>query len=724
LNFGTLWRGIRRHPIVCLLVLVASAGAATAIWFFLPLPKMTAYATFQVSSQPQSLIVPADSRSDFMVYRQAQAALVKSRGVLNSALNQPGMKENPLLVREPDQLAWLDAHIKVDFKSSPEFMRISLEGDDGDSIKAIVEAVATAYKNQVEERETGARNRRLNKLTELSRDYATKLDGFHTKINEWATSLGSGRPENLAIKEKFMQEQLGMAEKELLQIQSDMRKALVEKEIYEKKVASTDQVVVQPGAIDDAILAALAHDTEFQKLVAREAELRDSIEQIKAALNPGARPAILVQREGQLEKVVKEIAEYKERKRPDVTARLKTELERNEQIKKAGVTDRLKLLSDLQVKVDKDVTDFRNKLRDANLGQVNLETLKQQMAQTEAMSARVNQEIENLKVESDTPPRVTPLEKPDTMQGIEGFRRVKYSALAGLAVLLLGVGLVTFLETRNRRVQTADEVSDDLGMKLIGTVPSMPRAGRGLYGLGETRAELWRSMLAESVDATRMMLVHQMNGTNCGRKLLITSAMPGEGKTMLACHLASSLARAGLNTLLVDGDLRRPTVHRILEISASPGLCEVLRGEVAPADAIRTVPDIAGLSVLPAGGWDPRIPLALNDRWAALVAQLEAGFDFVVIDSSPVLLVSDSLQMAKNVDGVVISVLRDVSPVEGVSQACERLRSLGVNVVGVVVNGLDLMAYHASYKRAYLYQATHHAAPGATAAAEQNSQSV
>src|SRR5262249_8943331 len=138
LSLGTLWRGVRRHPIVSLLMVMASAGIATAIWFFLPLPKMTAYATFQVSSQPQSLIAPvADSKSDFMVYRQAQGALVKSRTVLNAALNQPGMSENPLLAREVDKLAWLDTHVKVDFRSSPEFMRLSLEGDDGDSIKAV-----------------------------------------------------------------------------------------------------------------------------------------------------------------------------------------------------------------------------------------------------------------------------------------------------------------------------------------------------------------------------------------------------------------------------------------------------------------------------------------------------------------------------------------------------------------------------------------------------------
>ena len=117
-------------------------------------------------------------------------------------------------------------------------------------------------------------------------------------------------------------------------------------------------------------------------------------------------------------------------------------------------------------------------------------------------------------------------------------------------------------------------------------------------------------MLAEAIDATRMMLVHSLGSQKTGHSLLITSAVPGEGKTMLACHLASSLARAGFRTLLVDGDMRRPTVHRILGATAGPGLCEVLRGESAPMDAIRPTA-VTGMSFLPAGAWDLRVP----QRW-------------------------------------------------------------------------------------------------------------
>src|SRR5262249_22607922 len=160
---------------------------------------------------------------------------------------------------------------------------------------------------------------------------------------------------------------------------------------------------------------------------------------------------------------------------------------------------------------------------------------------------------------------------------------------------------------------------------------------------------------------------------------------------------AFSLARAGFRTLLVDGDMRRPTVHRILGAPLTPGLCELLRGETSPMDAIRAS-GAPALSFVPAGVWDLRVPPTLStDRWQILKGQLEGGFDYVVIDSSPLLLVADPLLMARDTDGVVLSVLRNVSQIDNVVQARDRLKSLGIKVLGVVVNGLASSVYRTSY---------------------------
>ena len=95
----------------------------------------------------------------------------------------------------------------------------------------------------------------------------------------------------------------------------------------------------------------------------------------------------------------------------------------------------------------------------------------------------------------------------------------------------------------------------------------------------------WQNLMLESIDATRTMLIHAAR-TGSHRVVMITSAVGGEGKTSLASHLATSLARSGLRTLLIDADLRSPSIHRLFDLPLGPGLSEVLRGEVDLADAI------------------------------------------------------------------------------------------------------------------------------------------
>jgi capsular exopolysaccharide synthesis family protein len=184
------------------------------------------------------------------------------------------------------------------------------------------------------------------------------------------------------------------------------------------------------------------------------------------------------------------------------------------------------------------------------------------------------------------------------------------------------------------------------------------------------------------------------------RTLLVTSAVEGEGKTSLAGHLAISLARAGYSTLLVDGDVRAPSAHDLFQVPGAPGLCEVLNGESNLESVIHPTA-IPGLSVLAAGAWDLDVRQSLaGTRWRETRRELESAFDFVVVDSGPVLAVSDSLLMARDVDGVLLSALLDVSRVSSVEETRDRLRAVGANLLGVVINGVVAPSYRSAHARA------------------------
>src|SRR5262249_16799456 len=169
--------------------------------------------------------------------------------------------------------------------------------------------------------------------------------------------------------------------------------------------------------------------------------------------------------------------------------------------------------------------------------------------------------------------------------------------------------------------------------------------------------------------------------------LMVTSALKGEGKTSLACHLATSLARAGRCTLLLDCDFRSPSAHHVLDAPLMPGLCELLRGEANLGDAIRPTAT-ALLSLIPAGRCDSQAIEALaQDDLRDLFLALRERFDFIIVDSAPALLVSDSLMISQHVDAVLFSILRDVSRVPKVHAAYERLTSIGARICGAVLAG-------------------------------------
>jgi succinoglycan biosynthesis transport protein ExoP len=239
-----------------------------------------------------------------------------------------------------------------------------------------------------------------------------------------------------------------------------------------------------------------------------------------------------------------------------------------------------------------------------------------------------------------------------------------------------------------------------LGFRLVGTLPVLPRRPRRKrLGPGGGRVPWWHASLLESVDNLRTSLLHSAD-TRPFRSVIVSSAVAGEGKTSLACNLATSVARSGRRTLLIDGDLRKPDVHKVFDLPAGPGLCEVLRGE-SDVDEVTWPTAIANLWVVTAGACDDQALRALaQDIPRALFERLYGRFDFIVIDSAPLLPIADAGLLARQVDAAVQAVLNGVSTLPLAYAAHDRLLSLGVRTLGVVVAGVrgprygDYGVYH------------------------------
>ncbi|MCA9066083.1 MAG: CpsD/CapB family tyrosine-protein kinase, partial [Planctomycetaceae bacterium] len=157
----------------------------------------------------------------------------------------------------------------------------------------------------------------------------------------------------------------------------------------------------------------------------------------------------------------------------------------------------------------------------------------------------------------------------------------------------------------------------------------------------------------------------------------------------VSCQLAASLARTGKRVALVDCDFRRPSAYEMINAAPGPGLSEFLRGEVS-LDSIRQPTQAAGLTFIAAGQIDQRtLQLLAHDGGRHLIRTLKSQFDFVVIDTSPMLFVAEPSMMAQNADIVLLSTRREYSRVPYVIQARDSLRSLQVPLLGAIVVGAD-----------------------------------
>ena len=348
--------------------------------------------------------------------------------------------------------------------------------------------------------------------------------------------------------------------------------------------------------------------------------------------------------------------------------------------------NRISALEQLHKKLATEIDELNGMLSKMKSADYEQDSLRDQIKDDEKIVQDLHVQLEREKLELRAAPRITMFQDAE-LQKKDIKKQVLGTVVAPLGVFLGVCMLLAWGEVRQRRVRSAGEVARGLGIRVVGAVPSLPNLERHLISpTGE--GDLEGHPVLESIDAIRTLLLRRADA-EANRVVMVTSATTGEGKTTLASHLASSLSRAGRKTLLIDGDLRSPSAHQLFELPMQPGFSEVLLAEVELSDAVQAT-TLDGLSFMAAGQWDREVMQALaRDGLEGIFEKLQSEFDFIVIDSHPVLPATDSLLIGQRVDSVILSVLRGVSQMPRVYVASQRLTTLGIRVLGAVVNGAD-----------------------------------
>jgi len=212
-----------------------------------------------------------------------------------------------------------------------------------------------------------------------------------------------------------------------------------------------------------------------------------------------------------------------------------------------------------------------------------------------------------------------------------------------------------------------------------------------------------RSPLAESYRHLRTSVLLSTAG-RAPRSLLITSSLPGEGKTTTAVNTAVSLAQTGASVVIIDADMRRPRLRSIFGLSERPGLSSILSSELSEAEVMTLISkeEATGLHLLTAGPIPPNpAELLGSDQMRRLLATLQANFNHVVVDSPPVSSFTDGVLISSMVDGVLLVVHGGKSSRHVVKRSRQLLQDVGAKIFGVVLNNVNLQSHDYYYYQRY-----------------------
>jgi capsular exopolysaccharide synthesis family protein len=692
-----VWRALRRHWWLALLVwVVGSAGLVVlAHKYIKPTFESTAWLKVDTSAQPLIPGVRAET-NDQTTLLETQVQLITSPDVLGTAVLDPKVAALPRIRQSLDPEVELRSVVRVGIQPRTQLILVSMASESPYEAAAIVGAVVEAYLKtserwtDTEAREQITRLKEMKKKVENDRNRLREtLERLSQKSVE--SQINPTRSDLISIERyrQYKDEQgrieldLNMAESTLDTLQK------FDNERAERGLPRHEPL--RGDGLEAEVRRAFLADPEVVDLRRSRKAFRERFDGASRIAVDPADPAVRKWR-GELDKVDRQYQELWSQKAPLLRRQLAVAIPQEEmrdegtaQLRQAKID--VQRLKAAEARIRKQLETIEIDTKNEGSEALAAQFARVDLSNSDTILTAIEQNLTQLEYTrggrigliSPARPSLKPMGKKRLM------------AMAGGPVFMLGLvlGVVVLFELKSGRVADPDDQPARVRVGVLGVVPPLPTGppSRGPKALRDEKRRV--EGFIQSLDHLRVALCAGQTGAAGRRCLLITSACGGEGKTTLAAQLAGRCANAGLLTLLIDADLRRPSLGELLEVPEGPGLADILLDEVEPEIAMVVIGSAGGFHLLPAGtpGHDPA-RLLQGERLGQLVAQFRATFDVVIIDAPPVLAVPDALLLGRWTDGAVLAVRHDTSRYPLVERANRRLASIGIPVLGAVVNGV------------------------------------
>jgi len=290
--------------------------------------------------------------------------------------------------------------------------------------------------------------------------------------------------------------------------------------------------------------------------------------------------------------------------------------------------------------------------------------------------------------------------------------------VGGMIGFLLSVMLSFLWEIIDVNVKNQEDLLKRYQLPILGSIPnfhvnkktnillskviSIIRKQKQYRRIEESINDNTKFVIAEAYKSFRTNLRFTLRSSGC-KKVIINSPVPEDGKSTTSTNIAITIAQTGAKVLLMDCDLRKGRLHSFFHIASTPGVCDALSGMISEKDVIRDT-SYENLQVIPMGILPPNpTELLASTQMEELLKKLEKSYDYIIIDTPPINVVSDVLSLVKLVDGVVIVVRESATSHPNIVSALTKYKFVEANILGFVINGVSLNQGNKSRSRYYYY---------------------